>query len=115
MNDFLNKQQILSDAFQHGNVLSLNLIYPPYPGDDPGDRVTTFQVGLMAVRAADDIRVSYDYDRDGWKIEQEKMVRWEGTYAGTGEWVEVAFVDAWGNEREVGEAEFFEICQARSV
>lgn len=49
--------------------------------------------------------MSYDFDRDGWRIEQEEIVSDNGHYQGTGKWIEVAFVEAWGNEHQVvGEA-----------
>ena len=96
-----DKEMILGDAKEAGGVLRLNLHYPPYNPPEQG-RIHALQIGLMAVRAADDIRVSYDYRRDGWKIEQEEIVSDDGCYHGTGDWQEVAFVQAWGREREVG-------------
>lgn len=72
-----------------------------YPGSD-GQRVRFVEVGLLDVRAADSVRISYDFDRDGWKIEQARF--FDG--APIGEvydpgWAEVAFVRAWAlRERE---------------
>lgn len=65
------------------------------------DGTTTVQIGLMDVRAADDIRISYDFERDGWKVEQEHIITDRGHYWGTGEWSEVAFVEAWGHETKI--------------
>lgn len=57
------------------------------------------QIGLVDVRAADDIRISYDYDRDGWKIEQASIFEWEaGDTICDPDWQEVAFVEAWARE-----------------
>lgn len=57
------------------------------------------RVGLMDVRAADDIRIHYDFDRDGWVIRQERVVEIEGGGAilskDPEEWVEAAFLPAW--------------------
>lgn len=52
------------------------------------------QVGLMDVRATDNIRISYDYDRDGWKIGQASD--------DPDDWQEVAFVQAFGRNNEDG-------------
>jgi hypothetical protein len=57
-------------------------------------------VGLMDVRAADDIRISYDFDRDGWKIEQASIFGWDaGDKIQDMDWQEVAFVQAWGRDK----------------
>lgn len=82
-----------------GGVLCVDINYPR----NPDAEYRAVQIGLMDVRAADDIRVSYDFGRDGWKIEQEEIVTDHGHYQGTGQWTEVAFVDAWGNEHQVVE------------
>jgi hypothetical protein len=65
-----------------------------YPYDHP----LYVQLGLSAVRAADDIRVSYDLDRDGWKIEQAKYHEWPMEGDCDPGWTEVAFVQAWALE-----------------
>lgn len=78
-----------------GKGVAVDLWYPRLD-DSPCAEV---RIGLMDVRAADGIRVHYDFDRDGWVIRQERMVEIMG---GNGvaskdpeEWVEVAFVPAW--------------------
>lgn len=54
------------------------------------------EIGLEHVRAADSIRVSYDFARDGWKIEQASVFEWDcdDTECDRG-WVEVGFCKAW--------------------
>lgn len=53
-------------------------------------------IGLEDVRAADDIRISYDFDRDGWKIEQASIHSWDiDDEVCDPDWQEVAFVQAW--------------------
>lgn len=75
-----------------------------YPRTDGNCR--TVEVGLEDVRAADPIRIQYDFDRDGWVVLQERLVEMmEGVSAGTGRWVEVAFVQAWGQEVSEREAD----------
>lgn len=58
-------------------------------------------VGLCDVRAADDLRIRYDFDRDGWVVEQPQYGTWatdeEHMRLGYG-WVEVGFFQAWGKE-----------------
>ncbi|MEK7093361.1 MAG: hypothetical protein AAB927_02645 [Patescibacteria group bacterium] len=58
------------------------------------------EVGLMDVRAADSIRISYDFERDGWMIEQASIFEWGADDAVCDpDWQEVAFVQAWARER----------------
>lgn len=60
------------------------------------------EIHLTDVRAADPIRVTYDYDRDGWVIEQATRFEWEpdDTECDPG-WREAAFCAAWQfKERE---------------
>lgn len=48
-----------------------------------------------AVRCADSVRVSYDFERDGWVIEQSQFFEWDAddTVRDPG-WIEVAFCRA---------------------
>ncbi len=66
----------------------IDLWYP-----DPEDYV---QVSLIHTRAADDIRISYDFDRDGWVVSMQKTAETEeyGSIS-WGEHTERAFVSAW--------------------
>jgi hypothetical protein len=90
---------ILSQAHQHGDEMHLDLWYPR----NETSPVKSLVIGLMDVRAADNIRVSYDFDRDGWRIEQEEIMTDNGHYQSTGVWIEVAFIQAWGNEKQINE------------
>ncbi len=45
-----------------GDTACLDLWYPEQR------EVKFVQLGLMAFRAVDDIRISYDFDRDGWPL-----------------------------------------------
>lgn len=92
-------EMILSQARQYGDEMHLDLWYPR----NETSPVKSLVIGLMDVRAADNIRVSYDFDRDGWRIEQEEIVTDNGHYQGTGKWIEVAFVQAWGHEKQINE------------
>lgn len=65
-----------------------------YPRNE--DTQTHLIIDLMEVRAADPIRVSYDFDRDGWVIEQSKETETSDDW----DWKEVAFIQAWAREEE---------------
>lgn len=83
---------------EHSRV-SVELWYPRV--DD--SKVNEVQVGLCDVRAADDIRISYDFERDGWVVKQQLF--WEGPndepVDDVDHWYEVAFVQAWGQQRKL--------------
>lgn len=49
-------------------------------------------IGLVHVRAADDIRISFDFDRNGYVIERAMLMK-DDFGDDRNEWVEVAFVD----------------------
>lgn len=69
-----------------------------YPRID--NRPGFVEVGLVDVRAADSIRISYDFERDGWKIEQAKFFSWDDSDTTDQDpgWEEVAFCQAWQKE-----------------
>lgn len=61
----------------------------------------TVEVGMEDLRAADSVRLSYDYDRDGWVVRQASRFSFEaGDEVCDQDWQEVAFVKAWGREEE---------------
>ncbi len=87
---------------RRGEELTVDLLFPPYEGDqNPEHKVRYVVVGLEHVRAADDVRVSYDFGRNGWVIQQAQVFSWpcDDTVCDP-EWKEVAFVPAWGSERD---------------
>lgn len=87
-------QQILKDASLQRDGLHVDLLYPRC-----GDRVQHLVVGLVDARAADDIRISYDFERDGWKIEQASTFEWDADdKVCDPDWQEVAFIQAWARE-----------------
>ena len=52
------------------------------------------------MRAAHGIRATYDFERDGWKIEQASTFSWEGNdEVCDPDWQEVAFIQAWGRQK----------------
>lgn len=67
--------------------------------ESQGSRVQALSIGLCDVRAADNIRISYDFERDGWVIKQASRFSWEADEEPDPDWQEVAFVKAFGRER----------------
>ena len=89
--------QILTDArVFYDHFLSLSL---QYPRSSP---IKGFFLSLMDVRAADCIRIHYDFDRDGWAIEQEHLKGSVGCVECYDPpwWSEVAFVPSWQLEKD---------------
>ena len=85
----------LNTATVFKDELHLDLWYP----DVPDTKVRKLVLGLVDVRAADSIRISYEKKRDGWLIEQASVFEWDGddpVY--DKDWKEVAFVKAWARE-----------------
>lgn len=90
-----SKEMILENAIQDGDELHIDLWYP-----NTQDAIKSLVVGLMDVRAADSIRISYDKSRDGWKIEQASTFSWDADDDKCDpDWQEVAFVQAWAREK----------------
>lgn len=83
------------------DTLSVNLTYPNI-GEN---RVQYVEINQESVRASDGIRVTYDYDRDGWSIQQPQTTQtlsdikgdiW--SYEHSESWIETAFVQSWAFE-----------------
>ena len=84
-----------------GTTRRIDLWYPRIEGNP-----AFVEVGLMDVRAADSIRVSYDFERDGWKVEQASTFEWDvNDKVCDPDWKEVAFIQAWARERPEQEPE----------
>ena len=92
----MNKDELLKEVEQYGDALHIDIWYPRT--DNP---IKAIQVGLMDVRAADDIRIEYDFQRDGWVIKQAQVFEWGADdEVCDPQWKEVAFVEAWASEKE---------------
>ncbi len=86
-------------------------LYYPERGES-GISKTCVDVGLCDVRAADNIRVRYDFQRDGYVIYQMKgfeVIEGKDQHAlsdldddGNDIWVEVAFIESWSQYEDVG-------------
>lgn len=104
------KEEIVENLRVTEDSIHLDLWYPPYPPSvgkscfpwlgEERENPKYLVLGLMATRAADDIRISYDYGRDGWKIEQASRFAWPASDPVCDpDWQEVAFVKAWAREQ----------------
>lgn len=75
----------------------VELAYPPRSDGDP-NKVKYVEINQESVRASDGIRVHYDYDRDGFVVEQcePKLVKNdEHGYEDIEIWKEVGFFQSW--------------------
>lgn len=77
----------------NGSTISFDLFYP---GVDENPKFLL--LGLCHVRAADNLRISYDFDRGGWKIEQ--FVCFD-KYKENGQWEEKAFLRPWQIRKKI--------------
>ena len=82
---------------QRGDTLFVSLWYPRIASET----FKTVEVELVDVRAADSIRILYDFNRDGWSILQASIFEWDADDKEyDADWQEVAFIQAWGREVE---------------
>jgi hypothetical protein len=97
MNDD-RKPLSMDECYQLGDTMFASLWYPR------SSEKKYIEVDLIDVRAADGIRISYDFDRDGYVIEQASdFGPWELGEESDPDWQEVAFVKAWAREKKRGE------------
>lgn len=87
-------QADITDVAVSGETASVDFWYCRSEG-----AVRFLEIGLMDVRAADGIRVHYDFDRDGFVVCQPKPIIESIDKSGTincgEEWVEVGFFASW--------------------
>ncbi len=81
-----------------------------YPARKDGDEglgtVRHVEVDLVDVRASDGLRITYDFDRDGWVIQQPTKLCWSADDKSPDMcWKEVAFVQSWQLRAEQDENE----------
>jgi hypothetical protein len=92
-------EKILDTEFQiarTGNTIAIDLWYPRV-----GTNAKHIEVGLCDVRAADSIRIHYDFARDGYVIEQASAFSWEiDDEVRDPDWKEAAFIKAWARRTD---------------
>lgn len=87
---------IIDEITIRDRMLSIDLWYPRVE-----DNVNEIELGLMDVRSADSLLISYDFGRDGWVIKQASTFQWEMDDEECDEdWQEVAFIQAWAREKK---------------
>ena len=90
---------------KRGDQLDVELTYPPRSdADNTNEEVRYVCVDQESVRASDGIRLHYDYERDGWVIEQASVFSWDSEEASNApnaeDWQEVAFIKSWARQKE---------------
>ena len=77
------------------NTLFVDLWYPQHRD------IKYVEVGLVDVRATDNIRISYNHERNGWIIEQSSIGSWDADdKVCDADWQEVAFLESWARRKE---------------
>lgn len=83
-----------------GDELSVEITYPQITKSG----VTKIYIDQESVRATDGIRLQYDYERDGWIIEQASRFAWRADdNVCDPDWREVAFIQSWAREESEDE------------
>lgn len=75
--------------------LSVNFYYPRIDG-----HINEIEIGLSDVRASDGIKIHYDFERDGYVVEQPYYIEIDkGTYIDREQhWEETGFFQSWALE-----------------
>lgn len=90
--DFSNKG---ISILEKKDTVEVEFLYPR------SNQIKYIEVGLCDVRASDNIRISFDFDRSGWKIEQSYFNEiYKENYIEASEniWEEVGFFPNWNLE-----------------
>lgn len=84
---------------ERGDTMAFDFAYPRQ------NKIKFLEVGLSDVRASDGIRIWYDFERDGYVIEQPQQLAWRLDEKIDEKWKEVAFAQSWRFEKEQKENE----------
>lgn len=91
---------------KHGDELHVDLTYPPWTdADNKTGQCRYVVVNQEAVRASDGVRLHYDYERDGFVVEQPRpyVTLADGVYHSGQTWIEVGFFQSWKFDRPESE------------
>lgn len=64
--------------------------------------VKFIEIDLIDVRANDGLRLYFDFERDGWVIQQASKWEWDVDEPIDYDWQEVAFIEGWAREKSAG-------------
>lgn len=82
-----------------GDTLRVDLTYPPYTdAENINGKCRFVYVNQESVRASDGVRLYYDFDRDGFVVEQPKprlVALGKDSYDTVEDWIEVGFFQSW--------------------
>lgn len=92
---------------KYNDILHIELTYPPRSdADNKNNQCRYIHLDQESVRASDGIRVHYDYDRDGFVIEQpQPRMKKLGPkeYDSLEDWIEVGFFQSWRFDVDINE------------
>jgi hypothetical protein len=94
--------QAMTDEYETGYRFRRNRTSPEFEFVYPrGKAIERVSIGLEDVRAANDIEVRFDFDRDGWVIESPTKFMWsDGEDVTDTRLEEVAFIPAFSPAAE---------------
>jgi hypothetical protein len=85
----------MDNTLELRNSPRIDWMYPNIYSDKPLDRIT---IALFHTRAANDITIEFDGDRNGYVIRMDKTVDTNAGADTVEENVEVAFIPAWNED-----------------
>lgn len=92
-----NRKLVENGVHLTRDEVCVDLWYP----DVEGNEIKNVRIGLVDVRATDDIRLHFDKHRDGWVVEQASIFEWDGDdKVCDPDWQEVAFIKAWARKKQ---------------
>ncbi len=90
---------------RNNDAVNITLTYPPWTdADNTRNQVRYVEVNQESVRASDGIRLHYDYQRDGFVVEQPQVKYVPGKEPNCLDmvetWIEVGFFQSWRFDTE---------------
>jgi hypothetical protein len=84
---------------KYKDELHVDLTYPPYTdADNSNEQCRYICINQESVRASDGVRLHYDYERDGFAVEQpqRRLIRTgPDSFEEADDWIEVGFFQSW--------------------
>lgn len=92
-------------------TINVTLTYPPRSDDELEGKIRYVEVNQESVRASDGVRLHYDYDRDGFVVEQPAtrfVLLHDNHYDTVTDWTEVGFFQSWALDQKDDDTKFAE-------